>query len=164
VGFKEGEEEYREFLRLSELEECRKTLLYLIVLNKLLEQLVALYPLNIRMKKNNEMTFHQLIFNFWARRSLKLKSGFSGISRDLAKKFFRQLRAGSKKPPYRIPGAEESFVKEFMAYASDFERNDAAILKEALSLLWQEFREEYEWVGADGLDEKYSKFISITIY
>jgi hypothetical protein len=31
-------------------------------------------------------------------------------------------------------------------------------LKDALSSIWEEFREEYKWIYASDLDEKFTKF------
>ena len=56
---------------------------------------------------------------------------------------------------------EEVFVKDCMAFASGFEPEDAATLKDTLSLIWQEFCQEYDWVEVDALDPRLSKYILI---
>ncbi len=58
-------------------------------------------------------------------------------------------------------GFEEVFVKDCMAFASGFETEDAATLKDTLSLIWQEFCQEYDWVEVDALDPRFSKYILI---
>ncbi|MBU0988917.1 MAG: hypothetical protein KJ823_01900, partial [Proteobacteria bacterium] len=97
----------------------------------------------------------------WARQMLDLKPSLEGISLKQTKRFFRLLRAGDKSPPYQMLGFEEAFVKEFIAAAPGFDTREAATLKDTLSLLWQEFFQEYERVGIDALDARFSKYILI---
>ena len=52
-------------------------------------------------------------------------------------------------------------VYDLMKYASVSEPETALVLKRTLSLLWEEFRIEYERVPLESLDDKYSGFISI---
>jgi hypothetical protein len=92
---------------------------------------------------------------------LDLQPSFSGLSLEQAKTLLMRLRAGEEKPPYVMPGFEEVFVKNFMSYALNADPEAASILRDSLSLIWHEFREEYEWVILDELDARYSKFISI---
>jgi hypothetical protein len=61
-----------------------------------------------------------------------------------------------------MPEFEEFFVKDFMSYASDFEPEAAATLKDALLVIWKEFREEYKLVSPGDLDGRFTKFIRIT--
>jgi hypothetical protein len=48
-----------------------------------------------------------------------------------------------------------------MAHASHYEPEGTSILEETLSLIWEEFRKEYEWVSADDLDARFSRFVTI---
>jgi len=161
VGLQEGEE-YKDFEWLSELGECLKVLRCLMVLDALLERLAEYYQINERLIHSEKLTFHPMLFNLWARRLLYLEPCFSGISLSQAKSFFRHLRSGAKKAPYRMARFEKTFIKDFMAYASSSDPEAASILKDTLALIWQEFREEYERVSLHDLDDRYSKFISIT--
>ena len=156
-----GEEEYRDFEWLSELGECLKVLRRLMVLDSLLERLSGFYPMDEGLIRSPEVTFRPLLFNLWSRLRLNVKPCFSGISPGQAKDFFRQLRAGSNNPPYRMGGFEETFVGDFMAYASDTDAEAASILKETLSLIWKDFMEEYQFVNIDDLDGRYLRHISI---
>jgi len=158
VGLQEGEE-YRDFEWLSELAECLQVLRRLMVLDSLLERLAENYQINVDMIKSSEQTFRQLLFNLWARLLLNLEPSFSRISLKQTRSFFRLLRAGGKRAPYKMPGFEETFVNDFMAYAADSDPEAASILEDTLSLIWQEFREEYERVSLSDLDERYSKFL-----
>jgi hypothetical protein len=91
-----------------------------------------------------------------------MKPCFSEISIEQAKSLFHRLRAGSTKPPYRMTGFQETFVEDFMAYASDADSESASILRDTLSLIWQDFQEEYEGVSLSDLDGRYSSFIMIS--
>jgi hypothetical protein len=160
VGSSENEE-YRDFEWLSDLSECLEVLRGLMVLDGLLESLTGCHPIGKDIIQSSEVTFHSLLFNFWARFLLKIEPSFSGISLEQAKDLFRRLRAGSRKPPYKMTGFKESFIRDFMAYAADSEPEAALILKDTLSLIWKELCEEYKWVSIDDLDERYSKFVTI---
>jgi len=160
VGLQE-EEEYRDFEWLSELGECLKVLRRLMVLDGLMARLAESYPIDEGVIQSSEVTFRRLLFNLWSRLLLKLEPCFSGLSVEQAKRFFELLREGSKRPPYQMAAFEETFVKDFMSHALDADPGAASILRDTLSLIWQEFSEEYEWVSTRDLDRKYSKFISI---
>jgi hypothetical protein len=60
-----------------------------------------------------------------------------------------------------MPGFGEAFVEAFMEVAAEPDPEAAAVLREALVLIWQEFQEEYGRVLPEDLDERYAKFISI---
>jgi hypothetical protein len=161
VGLERGEE-YKDFESLSELNDCRTLMHRAMVLDKLLERLTDLYPLDKRILPDSQLTFHPLLFNLWARQLLRLEPGFSHISFEQAKEFFGHLRAGARKRPYKMRGFEEIFVRNFMAYTGDFEPEGKATLQDTLCLIWQEFRKEYEWVSMEDLDIRFAKFIWIT--
>jgi hypothetical protein len=161
VELQEGEE-YKDFEWLSELGDCLKVLRRLMVLDALLERLADYYQIDERSIQSENLTFHPMLFNLWARRLLDLDPCFSGISLSQVKSFFLHLRSGSKKAPYRMAGFEKTFIKDFMAYASSSDPEAASILKDTLALIWLEFREEYERVSLGDLDDRYLKFISIT--
>lgn len=155
TGLQEGEE-YRDFERISELAECLKVLRRLMVLDSLLEKLSDIYPISHRLLKSREVTFQPFLITLWARQLLQLKLGFTGIALAEVKRLFRQLREGSKKPPYDMFGWKETFITYFMGYASDAEPEAASALKETLSLIWEEFREEYRLVAISDLNTRSS--------
>ncbi|MCP4665055.1 MAG: hypothetical protein GY849_01710, partial [Deltaproteobacteria bacterium] len=157
-----GEEETRDFERLSELEACRNVLERLMVLDRLLARLTGRYVLDKKDYEEPGQTFHPLLFNLWARGMLELPLRFSGIGRDHEKQFFGLLRDGESSPPFRMPGFEAVFVRYFLGYVSDFEPEARGILKETLTLIWDEFRDEYAWVPADNLDGRFSGYMGIT--
>lgn len=160
LGLK-GKEAYKDFEWLSELGESLEDLRRLMVLDGLIERLAASYPMDEELMDSPELTFRPILFNLWSRLLLDLQPSFSGLSLEQAKTLFLRLRAGGEKPPYEMPGFEKTFVRDFMSYAPDAEPEAASILWDTLSLIWHEFREEYEWVILDDLDARYSKFIWI---
>lgn len=157
---KEGEE-FRGFEWLSELRDCLRVIRRLMVLDALLERIARKYPLDKDLLESAELTFHPLIFNFWGRSLLKLEPSFSAISLTQARGLFRRLRTGEKAPPYRMPGLEHTFIEYFLSYASDSDPEATSTLRETLLLIWEEFRDEYEWVSTRDLSARYSRFISI---
>jgi len=157
----EEEEEYRDFEQASDLTAVRKILHHLIGLDKMLAQLTATDPFNKKDAQTYDQTVHSLLFTLWARQMMDLDSSFEAISLKQANQFFDLLRKGDESPPYQMLGFEEVFVKDFMVSASGFEPEDAAILKDTLSLIWEEFCQEYDWVEIDALDPRFSKYILI---
>jgi len=160
VGLKEGEA-YKDFEGISELETCGRLINRLRVLDRLLARLTGLYPLDEAVIQGPRLTFHGLLFNFWARQLLKLEPCFSSISLAQAREFFGRIRAGKEVPPYRISEFKQKFVRDFMALDSSVEAEDAETLQETLSLIWEEFGEEYQWVSTSDLDGRFTKFIRI---
>lgn len=153
--------EYRDFEYLSDLTAAHGILHHLIVLDRLLANLTGTSPLTKKVAQTPGLAVHSLLFTLWARQMLDLKPSLEGISLKQTKRFFRLLRAGDKSPPYQMLGFEEAFVKGFMAAAPGFDTREAATLKDTLSLLWQEFCQEYERVRIDALDARFSKYILI---
>lgn len=160
-SYQEGEK-FRDFQWLSDLGDCLTVLRHLMVLDALLEQISRKYPVDENLIQSTELSFRPLIFNFWARNLLKLEPSFSGISLPDVRILFSQLRSDQKKPPYTMGGFEDKFVQSLMAYTSRPDKEAAPALKETLSLIWQEFSEEYQWVSIQDLSEKYAKFFLIT--
>jgi hypothetical protein len=161
AGLKEGEA-YKDFEGISELDTCGSLINRLRVLDRLLARLTGLYPLDEAVIQSPRLTFHRLLFNFWARQLLKLDPCFSSISPAQAREFFGHIRGGKKVPPYRISEFKPKFIRDFMALDSSLEAEDAEILKETLSLIWEEFGEEYQRVSTSDLDGRFTKFIRIT--
>jgi hypothetical protein len=50
-------------------------------------------------------------------------------------------------------------VEDMAARLTDHEPGKVKTLREALSLVWEKFTEEYAWVATADLDGKYLKFI-----
>lgn len=161
VGLKEGEET-KDFERLSELDFCHKLLKQLMVMDRLLAHLAKRFPLDRKEFDEPGQTFHPLLFNLWSRDQLKMEPSFSSIGPGHVKRLFSLLRAGEKSQPFRMPRFEEVFIKYFLGYASDFDPETLRTLEDTLTLIWNEFCDEYEWVSADHLDGRFSKHIRIT--
>jgi hypothetical protein len=153
------EEPYRAFESLDEIETCRKTMRRLVVLDRLMERVVDRHPLEEKWSKDPLFTFHSLLFNYWARKQLGFPPGFAPLSLDQVRDLFRLLRSDAQKPPFGMPGFKEVFVKDFMAWAPDFESADQAVLEDTLGTLWDKFTEEYALVGTADLDGRFLRFI-----
>ncbi len=162
VGGREGDD-FREFEWLSDLAECLKVIRRLMVLDSLLARLTETSPFGPHLVPPAGGSFRPLLFNLWARKLLEVKLSFSPLTPAQARRFLETLRKGSPEsaPPYTMPGFGEAFVEEFMEVAAEPDPEAAAVLREALILVWQEFQEEYGWVSPEDLDERYAKFISI---
>ena len=160
VGFEKGNE-FRDFNKLSELESCRRLSKGLMYLDKVIGKLTELYPLEEGLLGESITSCHPLLFNFWARKQLDIKLCFSSVSLEEAKEFFRLLRIEDDKLPYRMVGFEHIFIEDFMAYARSLGLESDRELKHVLSVIWQEFREEFEWVSPDKLDRRFMRFIQI---
>jgi hypothetical protein len=161
VGLKEGEA-YKEFEKLNELDACGGLINRVRVLDRLLARLTGLYPLDEGVIQSPGLTFQPLLFNLWARQLLKLEPCFSGISPAQAREFFGHIRAGREMLPYRISAFKQNFISYFIALAPSLEVEDEDTLKKTLSLIWEEFGEEYQRVSTDDLDRRFTKFIRIT--
>jgi len=159
TGF-EGDDEYKAFEYISELDDCRIFVRRLKALDRMLEQLSKTYPLERAVIEDSQLALRQVLFNLWARHLLNLEPGYSGISADQVKAFFNHLRAGEEEPPYKMPGVADIFTRDFMAYASDIGPELKTNFKDALSLIWQEFTEEYARVATGDLEGRYTKFIT----
>ena len=162
VGLEE-QTAFRDFEDLSELDKSFALLHRLKVLDKLIGRLARSYPIEEDRIDMFRLTFQPMLFNLWARRLLDLDPGFSAISEDEAKAFFSRLRAGETGPPFRMSDFEDIFIHDFMTFASGFELRLREELKNALSVVWQHFSEEYERVPTQDLEGRFSKFIFIEV-
>jgi len=160
VALKDGEE-HKDFEYLSELNACRRLVKRLMVMDSLMMRLNKLYPLDEKIIQEPSVTFYPLLFSLWGRQILKLEPSFSGISPEQVKKLFRNLRDKKGKSPYQMPGFESVFIKDFMGYASDFNKEARKTLKGTLSLIWHEFADEYQRISIGNLDERFTKYFSI---
>jgi hypothetical protein len=160
IGLKE-EGEYRHFESLGELEKCRDIIHRLILLDGLLQDISSRYPMEIEFSREPLLTFKPLLINFWARGQLKLDPGFLPLSLDEAKEFLRLIRGKEKNPPFTMRGMGEVFIRDIMSHEKGLHAHDISLLKHTLSLLWQEFTEEYAMVKTSDLDTRFTRLIMI---
>ena len=132
-----------------------------MVLDSLMDKLTETFPLNDEILQAPEATFAPFLFNFWAHELLNMKPGFSPLSRDQAAGLFTKLRSKDKGPPFPMAGFEKAFVHCFMAFSSSSDTEASLILEETLGLIWNQFREEYQWISTKDLDARYSEYILI---
>ncbi len=162
VGEQE-KEEYRDFEWLSELSECSEVLRRLMVLDGLMARLAESSNMEKELSESSGITFRPFLFNPWSRLLLGLEPGFSELNLGEAKRFFEIIRGGSNKPPYVIEPYKERFVTDYMSYTGDADPEAASILKDTLTLIWQDFSKEYEWVWPHDLDSRFSTFVTIRV-
>jgi hypothetical protein len=60
-------------------------------------------------------------------------------------------------------GFEDVFVSDILGLAGVDEKPGEAQVSKALSLLWHFFREEYEQVPLEDMDQRFSKYLTIGI-
>jgi len=154
--------EYRDFEHDAELAEVGTLLHRVMAIDALLADLTTRYSFSQEAGGPPELIFHSLLFTLWARWILDLTPSFEGISLDEAKQFFRFLRSGDDHAPYRMAAFEDVFVNDFMAVASGWDSEAAAILKETLPVIWEGFCREYERMPANALDRRFSTYIIIS--
>jgi Family of unknown function (DUF6178) len=133
----------------------------MIALDRILESLTSKYPLAPTRMTDPLLTFHPLFFTFWARRQLKLEQGFAPLSLRQVMAFFKKIRGKTGKPPYRMAGFREVFLRDLMSGSSDCEPGEERRIRETLALLWEQFVDEHARVREEELDARFSRFILI---
>lgn len=155
------EKEYRGFEKLPEINAAEDMLDHVMVLDDFLRHLHENHEYDRSLYEEKNLEFYPLIFSFWARLVLNLTPHLSGINLGEAKTFFETLREGEDKPLYKMEGFHERFSADLLQYAPEFEGKHLDVFEETLSLIWQEFKEEFESVPTEALDTRYSRFLLI---
>jgi hypothetical protein len=158
MGLQEGEE-YRDFEQLSEIEQCRLIFRRLKVLDRLLGGLTSRFPLDKDRLEDPIAAFHPLLFNFWARKELRVTPGFDPLPLEQVRDLFQLLRKQGESPPYSMPGSGVRFVEGLLGYGEDMEEASRELLRDTLFHLWQQFLDEYAWVTTADIDGRFTKFI-----
>ncbi|HOP47697.1 MAG TPA: DUF6178 family protein [Desulfobacteraceae bacterium] len=155
------EEDYRDFESLSEIDRCSNLIKKLKFLDNIFKDLGDIYPLDKDMIRARNLTFQPLLINLWARDLLKLEKGFSGLTLVQAKKFLNHLRVKEISPPYKMSGFKKAFTAFFLKYPHPDETVNSSVLKDTLSLIWNEFRDEFKWISTEELEDKFVNSIWI---
>lgn len=150
---------YRDFQNRAEVELTRQRCLQIQAVDKLLSRMTS-YTEGEESKIYR--TFHPLFFNRWARSILGQEAKPHPLTVEEARQFFRIVRHGQPSPPYRMDTFREQFISAFMKGAYDYSETARNSLKEALIFIWDLFCEEYEYVGEEHLDGRYSPYLLIT--
>jgi hypothetical protein len=150
---------FKEFETLSEIIQCRIALNRMMALDRLLENMCSGQAFERQRTKDPFFTFHALIFTFWARLKLNHKPGFEPLSMSQVKALFKGLRQRETHPPYRMMNHRKLFIETLMSYASRLDGDTGRVLEETLSLLWEDFVQEYALVEETDLDGKFMRFI-----
>ncbi len=153
--------EPRPFERLDDLKSVEKLLSHLEALDRMLSRLTRLTGDEAAQGLPAHETFHPALFNRWAFHLLGKEPSFALLAPGQARAFFRLLRKGEKKPPYRMEAGRKEFLDEFLKSLKTAEQDQQSTLQEALSVVWDEFRVEYENVSAADLRARWSKYLLI---
>ncbi len=157
---KEEKVSYRDFVSLDEIKETETVIDRMIMLDKFLGAVIPDRDMEQLMEKDIDITFYQVIFTFWIRSLCGLKPELTAFFLDEAKAAFSTLRQGESSPPYKMAGFKDEFIKGLTSLAK-ISGDDGAILENTLSLIWDEFAEEYTMIDTDDLEPRYSRFVMI---
>ena len=151
---------YRDFVSLDEIKDTETVINRMIVLDKLLGTIIPDSDIEqLTGEEDIDLTFYQVIFTSWMRRLCSLAPGLT-LYLDEVKSALKILRAGETSPPYKMTGFKDEFVKELTSLIK-LAGDDDFILEDTLSVIWDEFAEEYAMISTDDLEPRYSRFIVI---
>ncbi|MBN2419089.1 MAG: hypothetical protein JXL81_06860 [Deltaproteobacteria bacterium] len=151
---------YRDFVSIDEIEETGAIIDRMIVLDNMLGKIIPENEMKQLIDEETDLTFYQVIFTFWIRRLCGLHPELKALSPDEAKSVFETLRAGEASPPYKMTEYKTKFIDNLSSLSGGSGENDS-FLKDTLSLIWDEFQEEYAMIRTDDLEPRYSRFILI---
>jgi hypothetical protein len=151
---------YQDFRTVEDLEETYRRMDQVKAIDRLLMDLSIRRGESIRLPAWAE-TFHPLLFNRWARAILGIEMSPAPLTRKQAEHFFRLVRRNDKGPPYRMAGFKEFFIDDLTRESFDVAAETVKALREALSLIWDAFCQEYESVAAGDLWGRYSRYLRI---
>jgi hypothetical protein len=151
---------YRDFVSLGEIRETETVIDMMAALDKLLGAVIPDMDIEKLIEEDTDLTFYQVIFTFWIRRLCRLNPALRALSLDEARSAFKRLRAEETSPPYKMIGFRDDFIKGLHSMAQ-ISRDVDTVLEETLSLVWDEFTEEYAMIDADDLEPRYSRFVLI---
>ena len=161
TGLQEGEL-YRDFAGAEDLTRASRALMGLSAMDGLMDALTKEITIGPESSEREDLTCFHLLLTFWARRRLGLDPGFAAIEPGEARAFFAILREGETAPPYRMARFREIFIEDMLGIASKLPDDLRAALREELSNVWEEFRDEYEEVPPADTDMKHNPFLIIS--
>jgi len=154
----EGPESYRGFKSFSEIEDCRTIMNHVTALDRLMACIYIVYPPDEERFNDPLLSFHPFIFHFWAGIQLGLRPGLHPLSLDQFRQFFVFLRGNEKSPPFQMAGHQEVFIENLVSFARDLPQETSDQLREALTVLWRGFVEEYAWITVEDLDYRFTRY------
>ena len=134
----------------------------LIAMDGLMDALTKEIPIGPECSERDDLTCFPLLLTFWARRRLGLEPGFAAIEPGQARAFLALLREGETAPPYQMARFREVFIEDMLGIASKLPEDLQAALREELSNIWEEFRDEYKEVPPADTDMKHNPFLIIS--
>ena len=153
--------EYKNFTGISEIENCNLVIKRLVLLDRLLDRITSFHFLDKALFDDPLFNFQPLLFNFWAHIQLEQEPDFGPLTIEQTKDFFQLVRGGKKSPPFNLKKAGIEFIQDLIHPEDWLEKEEIALLKDTLSLLWEDFSEEYSMVETSNIDGRFTKFILI---
>jgi len=157
---KDATNPYRDFTTVEDLEETYCRMDQIKAIDRLLMDLSIRRGESVRLPAWAE-TFHPMLFNRWARAILGIEMSPAPLTRKQAEHFFRLVRRNDKGPPYRMAGFKGIFIDDLTKESFDVGAETVKALREALSLIWDAFCQEYECIAAGDLWGRYSQYLRI---
>jgi len=108
-----------------------------------------------------DLTFYNILFTYWAHGVLERAGSVAPLGMEDARALFKRLRSKDSRMPYRMRGYKQKFVDYFLVDSPVLEQEEKRVLAQTLALLWEEFRQEYQWIKTEDLDPRFSKFVRI---
>ena len=157
-----GNELYREFRTLGEIEACHHILDDVIATDHLLSLLFPECPTAFPVRGNQPLTFKNLLLTSWARYHLNISGDITPLSIEELKILFMDLWSKPDTPRRVDPGMKQAFLswlQERAGLGIDALEKSAANILDALFV---ELDEEYGSVSLKDLDPRYIKHFLVT--
>jgi len=158
-GVEEGV--YRGFRSLGEIRECSSILEKVIALDGLMRALTERGDTEYSFPAGPDVTVQALLITLWARDRLSLQLDFAPVSVEEARGLLSDLKPGYSGRPGVSSIHRRSFMDFFLGRAFPEGSGSSRALEEALSDVWEEFRDEYRHVRPEDLDPRFSPLLLI---
>ena len=152
---------YRDFASLGEIEQTGMAINRMIILDKLLGAIIPDRYMDQLAGEDIDLNFYQVLFTFWLRHVCNSGRTPFKLSLDEAKSAFRILRTGETSPPFKMARSRDEFIKGLIDLMQISGDDNVSFIEETLSMIWDEFADEYAMINTDDLEPRYSGFVLI---
>ena len=152
---------YRDFASLGEIEQTGMAINRMIILDKLLGAVIPDRYMDQLAGEDIDFNFYQVLFTFWLRHVCNSGRTPFKLSLDEAKSAFRILRTGETSPPFKMARSRDEFIKGLIDLMQISGDDNVSFIEETLSMIWDEFADEYAMINTDDLEPRYSGFVLI---
>ena len=133
----------------------------MIILDKLLGAIIPDRYMDQLAGEDIDLNFYQVLFTFWLRHVCNSGRTPFKLSLDEAKSAFRILRTGETSPPFKMARSRDEFIKGLIDLMQISGDDNVSFIEETLSMIWDEFADEYAMINTDDLEPRYSGFVLI---